>query len=246
MFSTVPSMASDDGFRVENKIFANDDEAPTSQSVTIFYEDLVYDYLENPREITVFDRPRGRFILLDPLRRIRTELTTGELKLLADRLQQWAAQQPDEFLRFSAQPDLAENFDAATGELRMESPWISYQVETSPAKDETILQEYVEFCDWYCLLNARINPGSRPPFARLQVNEALERLDRLPTEVHLTIRPKGERLFREEVSARSEHHVIYQLLEGDRQLVAQTDQFMVMFQPISFRQYQSRIQPNDR
>lgn len=231
-------------FRVENKVFLSDKkDGPAIESTTIFLDDQVYDYLTTPEEITVLDRHEGRFVLLDPVRRIRTELATSELSDLAERLRQWAAGQPNEFLRFSAAPELAETYDASTGELRLDSPWIAYRVATTTAKRSEIAKRYREFCDWYCLLNTRINPGARPPFARTQVNKALERLDLLPKEVHLTIRPEGGKLFGQKITVRSEHQVIPHLVESDRARVAQTDQFMAMFPTVSFRQYQSRIEP---
>ena len=72
---------------------------------------------------------------------------------------------------------------------------------------------------------------------------ALERLGLLPKEVHLTVRPGGGKLFGQKITARSEHQVIPYLVESDRARVAQTDQFMAMFPTVSFRQYQTRIEP---
>ena len=231
-------------FRVENKVFLSEKkDGPVIESTTIFLDDQVYDYLKTPEEITLLDRHEGRFVLLDPVRRIRTELATRELSDLAERLRLWAAGQPNEFLRFSAAPELAETYDASTGELRLDSPWISYRVATTTAKTSDIAAQYREFCDWYCPLNTRINPGARPPFARTQVNRALERLGLLPKEVHLTVRPGGGKLFGQKITARSEHQVIPYLVESDRARVAQTDQFMAMFPTVSFRQYQTRIEP---
>lgn len=232
-----------DGFRVENQVFVEDEEEPSSRSTTIFYEDVVYDYLDTPKEITVFDRLAGRIILLDPVRKIRTELTSRDLEALSGRLRTWAAGQGDPFLRFSAQPDFDEDYDSSTGGLKLQSPWISYEVETSALVRTEALELYLEFCDWYSLLNVRLDPGSRPPFPRMVLNRKLNLLGRMPREVHLTVRPKGETFLGEKTSARSEHRVIPHLLESDRSRIAQTDQFMATFQPLPFREYQERIQP---
>ncbi len=242
-FGTLPILG--DEFRVENEIFEGDEETPTTQSTTIFYEDLVYDYLEHPQEITVFDPAAGRIVLLDPVQKTRTELSVADLKLLSERLQTWAAAQPDEFLRFSASPEFEEEYDSSTGGLRLHSPWLTYQVETVEPTRSDVLRLYLDFCDWYCLLNARLNPGSRPPFLRLQLNRTLERLGRMPEEVQVTVRPKGERLLGEKkLSARSHHRVIPHLLESDKSRVAQTDQFMAIFRPVPFQEYQTRMQPS--
>jgi hypothetical protein len=240
--ASLPSLG--EGFRVENQVFAEDAEEPKIRSTTIFYEDLVYDYLENPQEITVFDRAANRIILLDPLRKVRTELNFRELETLSEQLRTWALGQPDEFLRFSAKPELEEVFDASTGKLQLQSSWLTYEVDTrEPARGE-ILRLYLEFCDWQCLLNTRLNPGSRPPFPRIQLNRALQRLGRVPQEVHLTVRPKGDTFLGEESSARSEHRVIPHLLESDRNRVAQTDQFIAMFRSLPCGEYQTLMQPS--
>lgn len=238
------SPAFGEGFRVENQVFAEDDKEPISKSTTIFYEDLVYDYLETPKEITVFDRTAGRIILLDPVRKISTELTSRDLELLSQKLRTWAAGQPDEFLRFSAQPSFDEDFDSSSGGLELRSPWLSYQVETiEPARSE-ILTLYLEFCDWYALLNTRLDPTSRPPFPRMRLNRALAEVGRMPQEVRLTVQLKREALLGEKkMTARSQHHVVPHLLESDRDRIAQTDQFMAMFRPLPFREYQAELQP---
>ena len=238
------SPAFGEGFRVENQVFTEEEEEPISKSTTIFYEDLVYDYLETPKEITVFDRTAGRIILLDPVRKISTELTSRDLELLSQKLQTWAARQPDEFLRFSAHPNFDEDYDSSSGGLQLRSSWVSYQVETTePARSE-ILTLYLEFCDWYALLNTRLDPTSRPPFPRMRLNRALAEVGRMPQDVQLTVRPKGEALLGEKkMTARSEHHVVPHLLESDRNRIAQTDQFMAMFRPLPFREYQAEVQP---
>ncbi len=238
----LPSLG--EGFRVENQVFSEDEEEPKIRSTTIFYEDLVYDYLEAPQEITVFDRAAGRILLLDPVRKVRTELTFQELETLSERLRTWALGQPDEFLRFSANPELEETNDSSTGKLHLQSSWLTYEVDTTePARSE-ILRLYLEFCDWQCLLNTRLNPGSRPPFPRLRLNLALQRLGRVPHEVRLTVRPKGDTFLGGKSAARSEHRVIPHLLESDRNRVAQTDQFIAMFRPLPFGEYQALMQPS--
>jgi hypothetical protein len=229
-------------FRVENRVFSGNDKEPQIQSITIFCGKVVYDFLEEPAEITVFDEAHGRFVLLDPVRRVKTELTTGQLESLTLRLKEWARRQPDDFLQFLAAPKFEEAFDRDAAELTFDSPWMSYRLRTVPAEDAEMARQYREFCDWYCRLNTRLNPGSRPPFARMIVNEALERYGRFPQQVDLTIRPRKDGLLAKKITVRSEHQLVRQLLESDRGRVAQTDQFMAIFKPLSFDEYQRKIQ----
>ena len=187
----VASPAPGEEFRVENEVFVEDEEEPGSTSITIFHEGLVYDYLDSPKEITVFDREAGRILLLDPVRKIQTELTTQDLEVLSRQLRVWAGGQADDLLRFSARPEFQEEYEATTGGLRLHSPWLSYEAETIKPSRSTILDLYLEFCDWSALLNARLDPGSRPPFPRMHLNRVLAGHERMPQMVQLTVRPKG-------------------------------------------------------
>ncbi len=77
-------------FRVESKVFSGKDEAPVSESLTLFADGRVYDFLSSPREITVFDFIRGRIVLIDPVRKVRTEMTTEQLNDFIDKLRSHA------------------------------------------------------------------------------------------------------------------------------------------------------------
>ena len=228
-------------FRVENKVFSGNRKEPQTQSTTIFCGGVVYDYLEKPAEITVFDKAHGRFVLLDPIRRVKTELTTEQVESLTLRLRDWASGQSDDFLQFLAAPKFEEQFDPDGAELTFDSPWMSYRLRTIPVEDAEMTRQYREFCDWSCRLNTRINPGSRPPFPRMIVNEALQRYGQFPQQVDLTIRPRKDGLLAKKITVRSEHQLIRRLLESDRGRVAQTDQFMAIFNPLSFDEYQRAI-----
>ena len=82
--------------------------------------------------------------------------------------------------------------------------------------------------------------NGRPPFARLKLNAALESRRRLPREVVLTVRPKSGFLAKR-ITIRSQHQMIDRLAETDRNRVAQIEQFMAIFSPVSFQDYQAGI-----
>jgi hypothetical protein len=228
-------------FRVENQVFSGGGRTPQVRSTTIFLDGVVYDYLEDPREITVFDSANGRFICLDPIRHVRTELSTEHLESLAGRLKDWAGSQPDEFLKFLADPKFEKSLDEDTGELVFDSPWMTYRVTAIQTGSPETASQYAAFSDWYGRLNTRINPGSRPPFARMIVNAELAREQLFPEKVHLTVRPKAGGLLAKKTTLRSEHKLVRQLVESDRRQVAQTDQYMAIFKPVSFQEYQKGI-----
>lgn len=232
--------AEGEGFRIENKVFVDNAKEPQVESTTIFYHGVVYDYLTKPPEITVFDAAHGRFILLDTARRVQTEVGTEKVGAFTEGLRRWAAQQSEPFVRFLGAPQLEEQFDEASGELRLSSSWITYRLATIEAQTAAVSSQYREFSDWYCRLNTLITPGARPPFGRLLVNAALEKRQRLPTEVELSIRT-GKGIPPKKTTIRAEHQWIRRLVESDRDRVAQTGQFMAIFRSVDFREYQEKV-----
>jgi hypothetical protein len=177
---------------------------------------------------------------LDPTRRVKTELSTDEVAALCENLRTWAKRQTDPFLRFMADPRFEQGFDEAGGEIVFKSEWMTYRVTTAPAPSEAVARQYREFSDWYTRLNARLNPGSKLPFARLAVNQALERRRELPREVKLAIRPKKGQLGQKHL-ARSEHSVTTRLSQADEDRIGQAEQYMTIFQPVDFERYQENM-----
>jgi len=238
-FSTGSAAAGKD-FRIENKVFSDDEEEPCIQSTTIFHEGVVYDYLVDPAEVTVLDKEHGRFVLLDMTRRVKTELPTERLVSFGDTLRRRSQEESDPFKKFLGSPQFEEEFDKENGQLSFVSPWMTYRLKTVDVSSEVLSRQYREFSDWYCRLNTYLNPGARPPFARMVVNASLDHRQQFPREVELTIRPKESFLAKRQ-TVRSEHLLVRQLVESDRQRVAQTDQFMAIYAAVAFQEYQQKM-----
>src|SRR5438046_252777 len=100
-------------FRIESKVFTAKEEAPVSESLTLFDDGRVYDFLSLPSEITLFDLSRGRIVLMDPDRKLRTELTTDELNTFIEQLRTRAARQTDRLLKFAADPKFEESRESS-------------------------------------------------------------------------------------------------------------------------------------
>jgi hypothetical protein len=230
----------EEGFRIENKVFMTGEKDPQIRSTTIFHDGVVYDYLADPAEVTIFDVKHGRFVLLDLTRRIKTELTAERVAGFSDRLRQWSLKQSDPFLRFLGDPQFEVAFDESTHELTFTNPWMTYRLTTVDVESEAMSSQYREFSDWYCRLNTVLNPGARPPFARMIVNAELENRHLFAREVDLTIQEK-EGLLGKRSTVRSEHVLVRQLMESDRKRVAQTDQFLAMYTSVDFREYQRKM-----
>jgi hypothetical protein len=229
-------VVADDSFRIENKVYLGDQKEPTSQSTTIFQDSAVYDYLEKPAEVVIFEKPAERFVLLDTVRRVRAELPAQKVLSFTEHLQRRAEEQQDPLLKFLANPVFEEHRDTAAGVLSFNSTWVAYRLKTMPAPNSAIAQRYREFSDWYARLGPILDPASRPPFARMRVNAVLEEKGLIPTEVCLTLTPKRG-FWAKRLNIRSEHELAVQLSAGDVKRVSQTRQFMMLFNPVSIDRY---------
>jgi len=233
-----PREAAGDDFRIDTEVFVGENEQPTSRTTTVFYRGVVYDFMSGPEKIAIFDQPRGRFILLDPNRKLKAEITTDEVQAFVGRLRSWAAGQDDEFLRFMADPKLEESTDEETGELLLDSRYLKYRVATTKAPNEAVAARYHEFSDWYAKLNSADNVAAPPPFARLQLNQLLAQRGEIPTAVSLTLSPprgKGRR----EVLLRSKHHLQGQLAASDEQQIRRANDMIHAFRKVSLTDFVS-------
>ena len=183
----VSNQAAADDFRIETKVFVGKETEPASEDLTLFRGEQVYDFLNKPREVTVFDKPRSRVILLDPARRVKTEVTMERLMAFSDELRTWCGKQSDPLLKFAAEPSFDQSLDSASNELVFASPFLTYRIATVKAGTDDIARQYLEFSDSYARLNAMTNPGSTPPFPRLKIDEALFISHAVPERVQLTM-----------------------------------------------------------
>jgi hypothetical protein len=232
----VPHAQAVDGFRVDSRVYYEDQKEPACQSSTIFADRMVYDFLDKPAEICVFDRPRGQFILLNTERRISTRVAIQDVASFTDQLQGRAESQADPFLKFLAQPKFEQHLDPASGTLTMNSLWMSYRVEAAAPPNPAMLAEFREFSDWYVRLTPILDSAARPPFARMLLNESLERSGLMPRKVTLTLAPKRG-IMAKRIVVRSEHQLIDRLSESDNDRLVQTQQFVTIFNPVGLEQY---------
>lgn len=226
-------------FRVENTVYAGGEKDPVARSTTIFHEGVVYDYLAEPAEVTVFDPARHRFVLLDTTRRIKTELTAEAVDRAIETLKKRLAANRDPCTQFLLSPSFDQRMDESTGELTFSGEWMSYRVEGVATDDAQRARQYREFSDAYAKLNTFIRPQSRPPFARMIVNKELEKRGEIPVKVEMTVTLK-KGLSPKRVSMRSEHRLTTELAESDRRRVVQTNEFIAMFNAVGFSEYEAR------
>jgi hypothetical protein len=242
--SLIASRAAADDFRIETKVFVGKETEPASQDLALFRGEQVYDFLDKPKEITVFDKPRSRVILLDPARRVKTEVTMERLMAFSDELRTWCGKQSDPLLKFAAEPSFDQSLDSASGEMVFTSPFLTYRVATVKAGTDEIARQYLEFSDSYARLNAMTNPGSTPPFPRLKIDEALFLSHGVPEKVQLTT-PSRARFGGKPTVVRSEHNVNWRLLESDQQKIQEAEEFLVTFTQLPLERYLGTARPPD-
>ena len=231
----VASTARAEDFRVESKVFSGDDKAPVSENTTLFHGGKVYDFLAKPTEITIYDLSRNRILLLSPSRGVQAELSVEALLEFNGKLQEWAASQADPLLKFAARPQFDQQVDESTSEVSFSSEFVTYRVLTQKAKTGDAAHQYRQFCDLSGRLNGLTNPGGLPPFPRLEVNRALDDSGRVPEEVHLNI--ASRRFGGRPLTARSEHHFHWKILESDNEKIAETAEFLTRLTKVGIQQY---------
>jgi hypothetical protein len=226
-----------DDFRIETKVFSG--KEMVSQNTTLFEAGHVYDYLSKPERVAVFDQTRGRFIVLDPARKVKAEVKTDDVSVFADKFREIAEKSSRPFMNFAANPQFEVNFDQ-DNELTLTSDFVTYKLTTIPASTTEAAQQYREFSDWYARFNAMANPGSTPPFPRMFVNEELAKRSLVPTEVQLTIAATpGAKAS----SLRSEHHVAWRLLPRDHKKIAETGNQLATFKSVDFDKFEPAPAP---
>ncbi|HEY4760297.1 MAG TPA: hypothetical protein VIH42_06950 [Thermoguttaceae bacterium] len=223
-------------FRVENGVYSGSHKEPISQSLTVFHQGVVYDFLQEPAETIVFDKAAGRFTILDDAQRIRSELTTTTVDSFIQKLKDRAGKLQDPLMRFFADPVFIERFDPSRGELLLQSPLVNYLANVSTVNDPAIATEYREFADHNVRLSALLIPGSRPPFARLKLNDALARRGSVAREVILTIALPGDKN-RQPATIRSEHILSLELSPADLERIQYARQSMSDYKLVAFDKY---------
>jgi hypothetical protein len=229
----VAASAAAEGFRIATKVFVGKDKEPTSTTTTLFLNGVVYDFLSSPDQIAVFSQPRGnkpgRFILLDPERRVRTEFSTEKLSGAMENLTKWASQQKNSFLKFAANPKFDESYDKASGKIVLTSYEENYRIDTATPERPEAMGEYREFLDWYTKLNTLLEAGP-PPGPRLQVNAALAKHKVIPTRVELT--RQGD-----DKPVRAEHDFTWRLSQADLKKIDDANASLAAYQSVENEEF---------
>lgn len=228
-------------FRVDTEVFVGEEEEPIVETLTIFADGLVYDFLlGKQQETTIFDPHRGEFTLLDLDRQVKATVSTQDVLDYTFALEQHASQSSDAVFAAAASPNFQVTFESLeekgvnVGKVVLTSKAIVYEVRGQVPQQPDSVRFYRHFADWYARLNST-RPGNLPPGSRLALNKALADHELLPSEVTRTITPSGR--FSKQLVHRSRHFVNWKLSGEDRRQITKAGDQMAKFKLVSFDDY---------
>ena len=217
-------------FRMQTSVFVGNNSAAAVSSLTMFNGTTIYDFIENESEfgeITVFDVKRGRFVLLDPQRKIKTTLTKDFLVRFLDQV---LSQTSNTALTKYVQQKLQHEFNLSTKTVRVMSEHLTYQATGIAPKFDSAIQRYRHFADWVARLNStRI--GNLPPYSRFELNRLMAKQKLMPKSIVRTLMLDEVGLRKQTV--RSEHTINWQLTNTDRKRISNTGDQMAIFKEVS-------------
>jgi hypothetical protein len=222
-------------FRIETKVYAGDEELPITQNTTLFQNGVVYDYLEAPKRVAIFRHAKegkpGEFLLIDPVRSVKTSITTDRIDSAIEKLRTWSRTQRNPLLVFAADPKFDETFDMETGALTLTSEQMTYRMATMAVERTEAWRDLRNYFDGYAKLNCILS-SSMPPTPRLTVNDSLEKNNVVPVEVNLVLAGSDD------TQLRAEHIFTWRLSKDDRARIALVGEQLVSFRDISNAEFQ--------
>lgn len=220
--------------RIETEVYAGKSNQPVFENITLFSGNSVYDFSRTgPEKITVYDRARGKFVLLNVEDKTKVvldqETVEGYVNLLKTR-EKLATREP-----FLFSPTFEEKFDESSSQLTLSSEEMTYKIVGMKSKSNESFEAYVDFANWYSKLSAT-DPRQMPPFARLEVNKAISKHQLIPKEVERVYRPKNN-VFGTTIQAKTKHYVVWQLSKKDRQRIDDALDHITQFKEVSLSEF---------
>ncbi|HEY2839881.1 MAG TPA: hypothetical protein VGJ26_12070 [Pirellulales bacterium] len=226
-------------FHVESKLYKAKDEKPINEITTIFRSGFVYDFITDPNkkldpETTIFDSLRGRFVVIDPQRKVWSQVSTEALKTFSAKVKLDAAAAPQAVLNFMANPKFNEETEGEG--MVFKSHWMEYRLRAAPAKSPRAVEQYAEFSQWSAQLNVMLTGrGTLPPFPRMTISRILAERGLLPTDVQMTL--DADQPGVPKYSLRATHRFQWTLLEPDRQRIDEAGRQMAAFRELTLEDY---------
>lgn len=228
-YGATPGIAEE--FRIETDVFVDDEKEPRVETLTIFDNGVVYDFLlTDVEEITLFDRERNRLVLMDTKRKVKTVLSMAAMTAFTAQLKAQLNPQQRKFL-------LNEAGDATKDEegwLVLANERVVYRAECIKPKIASAVMEYQQFADWYARLNAM--RGNLPPFLRIHLNSEIAKTGCIPKTIERTIFDKTFMKEKKQV-VRSQHLANWRLCNTDRKWIDRAGTNLATFPEVTFGEY---------
>ena len=255
VFATDP-----EALRVETDVFADRDDVPIADSLTLFSSQVAWDFLDTTPaekktsdsesehskafngEIVLHDPTRERVLLIDPLRQVKTSIDSIQLERLRVSLSKWARTSDDKLLCWAGGPHFENGIQESLDAIELVGPRVQYRIETTDAPSQEIAGQYRQFADTAILLRALLHPGGIPPFPRMALNKQLASKAKLPTSVTLEIDSRGS-LVPSGLSSMMQRHLcsvhrIHPALRADDlQRIADAEACMAIAEEVSLAEY---------
>ena len=218
-------------FRMETDVFVEDAKEPVGETLTIFSNGLVYDFLlTGIEEITLFDRKRSRLVLMDTQRKVKTVLTMEDIVTFVANMKAQLSDDQRGYLVSEANSAVIEE----DGWLKVATERVVYRAECIKPRDKSTALEYQEFADWYARLNAM--RGSFPPFLRIHLNSEIAKRGLIPKTIERTVHDDNILTGRKQV-VRSHHLANWRLSKTDRKRIDTAGTYLTTYPTVTLREY---------
>ena len=225
-------------FRIDTKVYVDDEATPRYETITLFQRGVVYDFLGGSGgEVTIYDPRVRKFTLLDTEREIKTEISDEVLLQFVAEVKLRASERGGPTVREAADPNFKTLYDDQSRQLSLSGRRLDYIATAGNIRFPSAQagRDYFEFIDNYTRLNAT-RVGAMPPQARLELNRALAEHDMFPAKIKRVMR-SGNALLGKETIARSEHTISWRLVRRDQDLIDLASKHRANFTPVSFGEY---------
>lgn len=228
-FGATPGMARE--FRIETDVFVGKQKEPVSETLTIFRNGVVYDFLlTGVEEITLFDRDRNRLVLIDTQRKVKTTLSMDDIVTFVAKMKAQLADKQQGFLVDGSSDVVIED----DGWLKLANERVTYRSKCVKPKEKATALAYQEFADWYARLNAM--RGNLPPFLRIRLNSEIAKRGLIPKTIERTINIQGSLTGKKQV-VRSQHLANWRLSKTDQKRIDRAGTYLTTFPTVPFREY---------
>ena len=224
-------------FRIDNSVsFIRNERETKYQSSTVFYGDLVFDFIGDNGEIVVYSLRAQKFVLIDPIRRMRTAIDEQELERFTSRIKEIIKEEKkDGFSLFLIDPSF--EISCKENEYFFQSRWIDYRATTQILDNEKIADAYFRFVEAMGKLNVYMHPGVLTPLARIEANKTFMESALFPEKIVMEIYPKGKNIFAKTFVVENTAALARRISECDRNRITRAVHFYEQCPFVSFSEY---------